>query len=140
MIDYKYKLIKPEEVVINTNYAFSFNPEDQPCTSVFYNVKIDEFESWSKKQYKTFSILRYSTIQTFMEISKGGRLHFHGYIKINDIPNFYFYDLKRLMKEGTFEIDFIKDPLIWDLYIKKQKPFMEKFCSINNMDYLYPIV
>lgn len=72
-----------------------------------------------------------------MEISKGSRLHFHGYITVHDVIKFYYYDIRKLKHYGTFEIDFIQDPMIWDLYIKKQKDKMDKFCHENNMQYEY---
>lgn len=135
MIDSKFKIIKPEECLPNILYSFSYNPESQPTVQRFYNISLKCFESWSQEIYEIFTSLRNCTIRTYMEISKAGRLHFHGYIKIQDIVNFYFYDLKKLKHYGTFEIDFINDPLKWDLYIKKQKPYMELFCKVNDMTY-----
>jgi len=135
LIDSKFKVIKPEECVIKQKYSFSYNPDTQPTIQRFYNITLKCFEDWSQQIYDVFTTLRYSTVQTYMEMSKAGRLHFHGYIVINDIANFYFYDLKKLKHYGTFEIDFITDPLIWDLYIKKQKDFMEIFCTNNEMVY-----
>lgn len=138
MIDTKFKVIKPEDCVIDTLYSFSYNPEEQPDIQRFYNIRLNEFESWSQRVYEVFASLRYSHIRTYMEISRSGRLHFHGYIKIKDIVQFYFYDLRKLKHYGTFEIDFINDPLKWDLYIKKQKEMMEPFCKKNSMLYEYP--
>lgn len=138
MIDSKFKVIKPEDIVIKNRYSFSFNPEEQPKPQRFYNVTLNCFESWSQKVYEVFASLRFAEVETFMEISKGGRLHFHGYIKVNDIPSFYFYEIPKLKHYGTFEIDIINDPMLWDLYIKKQKSFMSKFCKKNRMQYMFP--
>jgi len=70
-----------------------------------------------------------------MEISSLGRLHFHGRIQINEIPMFLSTDLKRLMENGTLEIDSISDPEKWLLYCTKQKVFMNNFCDKNTMVY-----
>lgn len=132
-----HQCIKPEDVIPFNKYTFSYNPEEQPSVQRFYSIRLNEMESWSQKIYDVFDSLKYSRIDTYVEISGSGRLHFHGYIRIYDIPNFYFYDLKKLKHYGTYEIDFITDPLKWDLYCKKQKDFMDQFCSKNGIIYHY---
>lgn len=131
----KYSILKPEDIVLFNRYSFSFNPEDQPKPQRFYSITLNLFTSWAEQIYNMFVSLRYCEVETYMEISKSSRLHFHGYIKINDIFNFYFYDLPKIKHYGTLEIDHIKDPLVWDLYIKKQKSFCELFCAKHNIIY-----
>lgn len=131
----KYSIISPEDISLDERYSFSYNPEEQPDVQRFYCITLKCFESWSQKIYEIFSTLRYCEIETYVEISKAGRLHFHGYIRITDIANFYFYDLRKLKHYGTFEIDFIEQDENWDAYIKKQSWFMEDFCKKNNMQY-----
>lgn len=137
MIRNKYEIVKPEDVRVNTRYTFSFNPEEQPKPQRFYNITLTLFSSWSEKNIELFKSMKYAKIETYMEISKNSRLHYHGYIKILDIVNFYFFEVPKLKHYGTFEIDFISDPMTWDLYCKKQKDEMEKFCNKNNMLYHY---
>lgn len=138
MIDSKFKCIKPEQVIPDMNYAFSYNPEEQPTPQRFYNITLNCFESWSQKIYEIFATLRYCEIETYMEISKNGRLHFHGYIRISDIPKFFFYDIKKLRHHGTYEIDEINDEDTWIDYCVKQREYMTDFCIENCMEYIYP--
>jgi len=134
---FKHNIIKPEDVVEGCTYSFSYNPEEQPKPQRFYNISLSLFKSWSDTLNDIFNSFKYCKFHHYMEISSNSRLHFHGYIKINNISKFYFYEIQKLKHYGTFEIDFITDPLIWDLYIKKQKSFMEIFCSENEMTYEY---
>lgn len=135
MLKKKHSCVKPEDMVTFHRYSFSYNPEDQPDVQRFYCMKLLEYESWFGRYYDIFDSLKYSSVRTFVEISSQGRIHFHGYIKINDIYQFFFHDMKKLKCYGTFEIDQITDPLKWDLYIKKQKHFMEEFCFKNHIIY-----
>lgn len=134
----QHKCIKPENVTLGNKLAFSFNPESQPVVQNFSQVKLTTFSSWSQEVYKVFDRCRYCTIETVMEISAGGRLHFHGYITINKLIEFYFFDLKILKFHGSFEIDSIGESVTsWDEYIHKLKSPMKDFCIKEQMEYIY---
>jgi len=132
----KNAVIKPECAIKYGKYAFSFNPQDQPDIQRFYSVKLTAFESWFESYYDLFRSMKYCIIQCVPEISAGSRIHWHGYIKILDQFNFYLYEVKRLEHHGTIEID-TYNPMEWDLYIKKQKDFVEPWCSKSNVTYWF---
>lgn len=134
---YAHRTVKPENMILNTNYAFSLNPQQQPEIVNFYKVKLNTYKDWSNQIYDKFRTMRYCKISTYLEISKLGRFHFHGTIKIHDKIKFVLYDLKRLMDIGTLEIDTIEDEMKWHLYCTKLKYEMEQFCCENDMDYRF---
>lgn len=61
-----------------------------------------------------------------MEISKGGRLHFHGYIVFKDILSFFLHNVERLQNNFTYEIDEINDLGKWHYYTIKQSHMWPK--------------
>lgn len=133
-----HKCLKPETVETGVAYTFSFNPESQPIIQSFGKMTLTSFTTWSEEIYKMFDRCVYCIIETYMELSSAGRLHFHGTLKIVNIPKFYYFDLKILKFHGSFEIDTINtDNDQWDRYCLKQKPFMVPFCEEYGMPYLY---
>lgn len=134
----QHKCLKPENICLGDRYAFSFNPESQPIVQNFHNVRLTTFSQWADEIYAVFDKCKYCKIETVMEISAGSRLHFHGYITITKLIEFYFYDLKILKFHGSFEIDTIGGGLdAWDDYCIKLKYPMIKFCENNGMKYSY---
>lgn len=123
----KYKpshiFIKPEDVKTYHKYAFNLAPEYQPTQG-----KLNSFKEW----YDHFEhILRDICIASkytmFVEISSKGRFHFHGYIEVHDIMNFYIFDVKTLMNNGTCVMKEIEDVTKWHEYIHKQEKFIQKY-------------
>jgi len=109
---YEHKTPKPETVKANTWYTLTVSPEDvihSKYTEYDDNEKDNRIMSMSSELHKL--ILKYQTVATCIlhsEISKTGRLHFHGVIKMNDIWQTYFYFLPRLRAYGNIEIDSIR--------------------------------
>lgn len=131
----KYNCIKPEEVVDNTLYTFSFNPEEQPMFQKFYSMTLNNLKDWSQQQHNILTSLKYCKVECYMEISSGGRLHFHGYIKITDTVNFFLKTIKHIRHYGTYEIDHITDHEKWSEYVSKMEKKMKTFCENHSMIY-----
>lgn len=131
----KYSCVKPEDIHLGLKYSFSYNPEDQPLFEKFYKMKLNTLNDWSQKYEDIFTTLKYCKISIYLEISSNARFHWHGYIEILNIVPFLLHDCAKLKHYGTYEIDIIKDPLIWDKYITKQKSFMEIYCNKNDLKY-----
>lgn len=132
---YKYNCLKPEDITINTDYTFSYNPEEQPLFDKFYKMKLNNLKDWSQRMLQIFSHLRFSTITVVQEISQKGRFHYHGWININKLPEFIIHDLAYLRHYGTYEIDVVSNEDIWLKYVFKQERFMRKYCTVHEMYY-----
>lgn len=131
----RWKMIKPEDIDKGYTYAFTFNPEIQPEHNG-YKEKLDNFVKFDKSMTTLLGTMRHADVKVYMEISQAGRLHYHGYIMINDIVDFCFYDLDNLKKNGSYEIDFINDKEIWEEYVTKQRDIMEKWCVKKGLTYM----
>lgn len=132
---FKHNIISPEDVDLDKVMSFSFNPEEQPLFEKFYSMRLNNLEDWSRRQKDILTSLRYCKISAVVECSRKGRLHYHGFIKISKVIEFYLMDLKKLMHYGTLEIDGIDDIDKWVTYVTKQEKYMRKFCENNNMVY-----
>lgn len=132
---FKHSCIKPECVDQDMLYTFSFNPQEQPLIENFYRVTLTRFQSWSETMDSKLKRMRHCTYKLVLEISTGGRLHYHGWISINNIMGFYLMDLKYLADLGTYEIDNINDFQKWDTYVYKQRSFVEPWTQMEDMKY-----
>lgn len=77
--------------------------------------------------------LRYAYVELYPEISPTGRLHYHGYLIIEDIFGFYSHDIRIISKWGNFKLDTIADLQIWVNYVQKQMSIMQpafKTCDL----------
>lgn len=133
---FKYSCIKPEDCYTGVLYSFSINPQEQPEFQCFYRMKLNTLRDWSQQFEDKMSKVHYCEYTLTCEIGSGGRLHYHGYIKINNIVKFYLHDLRYLKELGTYEIDKIEDKEVWNIYVEKQKRFMEKYCKENDIKYI----
>lgn len=120
-------LMEPKQL-----YAFTFNPIYGPEHNG-YKEKLECFSEFDKKICNLFA-MKYAEVDMILEVSSSGKLHYHGYICITDIPNFFFYDIPRLRQEGCYEIDTFDD--YWpDTYLIKQKGIMEKWSKTKGLHY-----
>lgn len=76
------------------------------------------------------------------ELSKTGRLHYHGTIQFLDnysIVMFYYnkYFKQEVQKSVNVLIKPIGDYECWDKYCKKQRLHMKAFCTALNLKYYY---
>lgn len=121
----------PEDVIIGELYSFSFNPSRTP--------KDGHLGKFINDMHTFIDGLNNCTIDMSPELSRMGRLHFHGVITIDKIIEFYLYDLHKLKDAGTFEIDTIQDIVKWNEYVYKQSKlmiiFLNKEISTNKCCY-----
>lgn len=115
--------LKPEEVYIGKLYAISVNPVAQPqigrCLS---------FKEWYDSMEHLFrDVCIASEFRLYVEISPMGRFHFHGWMCVKNIMNFYIYDVKTLTREQTCVIKEIEDPEVWEEYILKQQGLIQNY-------------
>lgn len=126
----KYSCIKPENMSIGVRYSFSINPEKQPSDM----KSINNIVEWYNYITKQLALLKYCSVVVALEISCNGRLHYHGYITIENIIDFFYEDIKRLQLIGAYEIDTVEDVVKWDKYINKLEKLMEQWCKKHNIE------
>lgn len=131
----KCQFLKPEDVVTGVFYAFTYNPEHQPSRQSPTGVK-----EWWRCIINNFEGYDYCSLKLYLEISSQGRLHFHGYIMIKDIPKFYYDTVPDMVKHASIEMDTIKDTEVWEKYCRKQEEFIQPWIyeELYNGD-VYPI-
>lgn len=109
-----HKCLKVEQFSTSDQYAFTINPIKQHFSS------FDRHHKVCSDMKKFFSTHDSCSARMYLEISKLGRLHFHGYLIIKDILSFFLYFIPALKDISTFEIDTIQDASVWSTYCNKQ--------------------
>lgn len=127
----KHKCIKPELLNDNT-YAFSFSPNPPNC-----NEHTERLVATIKTVTRLFKRLTYCRIKAAIESSASGRFHYHGTIKILNIPQFILHDMPLLQADATYEIDTIQDKSIWENYVYKQRHIWEDFIEKKDLPQAY---
>lgn len=130
----KWKCVSPENVVALHKYTFNFNPEMQPKRNG-YSEEVDSFKKFNDKMRETLGTLKYALVDVCLEISQTGRLHYHGYIVIEQIIEFFFYDIPLLQSLGAYEIDTIADEVKWEAYVIKLRLLMKPFCEKKHLTF-----
>lgn len=99
-------------------YSFTINPSDT-YQKFGRTDRINRFIEDIEKKLNSVLGLEY---MLYIEISKFGRLHLHGYTRTrkNQKLNFYLYGIEKIKDIGCFCLKPIDDILIWDKYIRKQ--------------------
>lgn len=129
----RHKNMSPEDVTVNTHYAFTYNPDVQPVSPKFTL----DLVTWHNGMDNIFKSLRYSDVELRPELSQGSRWHYHGQIIIKDVLKFYIFDLPVLRENGSYEIDIINDPKIWLDYCTKQEKIMKELLKEYGIPYRY---
>lgn len=122
--DKSYGAMSPEQIKIKTKYAITINPSD-------------DYQYWNKEDrvnlFKTYwqnSINKMSAeIHMILEISKTGRLHWHGYITFHtkqNILDFYVDYMHDLMSRSMVLIKNIEDEEGWEAYLTKCKHLIDE--------------
>lgn len=125
------KAISPEDLILNVDLAFTFNPNFTP-----YDDHILDMKTYNNELVEVFTKLKYCKIKLVHEISCMGKFHLHGYIQISDRIRFYTTDLQMLKQHGVFEIDTINDKEIWKQYVYKLSTDMKEFCKTEKVPYM----
>lgn len=111
-----------EDVQEGKLYAFSFNPMDKWQYDHVKGQFRLRTKSFLDDAQRLFFFAGAST-RTWVEVSKKGRLHYHGVILIHDKSLFYVYDLTGLEKSGALCIKEIDNEDKWYEYCQKQFQF-----------------
>lgn len=127
----KNPMISPEEIVLNTKYSITINPED---SYQFWSEPM-KGERIKKSTNHMRHIMRQNPnyhLDLQMETSSLGRLHWHGTILFKDDNNlleFFLTFIHDFLTKHVIEIDIITDKEIskkyknWEAYCTKQKRF-----------------
>jgi hypothetical protein len=95
----KHKSLAPENVMTDTEYAFTINISDD-----------NRYKTIQRRVYNYYSVmntLKHCSYQLCFEFSSIGRLHAHGLLKITNKMEFYSRDIPILVEHFSFEIDTI---------------------------------
>jgi len=133
--DVRHQSIAPEDIAEGQLYAFTFNPADLHD----WHSKTwmgNPWKDWITSNQKIFEQCKSIKVKLYPEVSKLGRPHFHGYIRIIDKPKFYLIDIHRLKLNGAFEIDTINDPMVWNLYVRKAQEIWGPYSAQNEVNYI----
>jgi len=115
-------IVSPEAIVPKKKYTYTLSPDDDhqywKCTD-----RIDKLQ-----EFMLLEILRYPNVDIVakMEVSRTGRLHYHGTISFLDkeaIKHFFVIAIHDILKFSQLEIDTIADEDKWNQYIAKQDLF-----------------
>lgn len=120
----KAKIISPEDIALKTKYSFTLNPNDKrqyfDCTDRI--EKLTEFMEHELLEIPNVDI------DMHMEISRNGRLHFHGTISFNtidSIKHFYVVKMHPWQQFCNLVIETITDKDKWEEYCKKSKKIID---------------
>lgn len=114
----KAKIVSPEEIKLNEFYTLTLNPNDRHQYFDATN-RIDKLTSYMQAKILDCPNM---DVDVHMEISRKGRLHFHGTImfcKTEHILYFYLHKINEWLESFQIEIDTISDRLKWDTYCTK---------------------
>lgn len=125
----RWTTVPPELVQVGSKYTFTLNPKEQ------HFGRECRFNFMYKHIFNILQCLHSCDYVLYPEISKLGRIHYHGTIVINDVVEFYVYDIPFLMDRFTFEIDTITDDDKWTKYMTKQQAIMEPYAKTNKTPY-----
>jgi len=117
------KLLPMELMETNKEYTLTINlPDTQINKPLKYHIS--RYIKWTLKHIKP-----YAQYKLYPELSKNGKLHYHGNISFNTNRNiFHFYlHLSDQRKKSAIEIDTISDPEKWNKYITKQKQYKPQY-------------
>lgn len=117
-----------ETIKLNVKYALTMNCQDTATAITdymsYYGVKLR-------------IIVDDCQFELLPELSKKGRLHYHGTIlfsRVVDIANFY-YSLPSFTDRMTICIKEIDDPAVWNDYCTKQRHIMYPFMKNRRVPY-----
>jgi len=126
---------KVETLRCGIEYAFTWNPKDSHGA---LHEGYPAYRAYMIRQSRLFSKLHSVSVKLLIEASPKGRLHSHGYLKINNLHSFLLIDMPVLQKHGMYEIDTLgEDPLVWHNYVHKQQHVWEPYARSHGVSYVY---
>lgn len=137
----RHNLLEPEDVVLSRNYCFTVSPSDKHQSyGLNSTTRVNEFmKHWKEVFDKWFDKISTIRVKLRMEVSKQGRLHFHGWIKFrtyDDVKVFYVYIFPKIKDMCTLDIheftackangdEFNSKYKTWTDYVNKQSLYKE---------------
>lgn len=135
--------IAPEDLTLNQFHAFTISPDMKKVNTIGHQFKQSYIDELDEKPLKLFD----SYVSTYLkqlknckyilwtEISKFGRPHLHGFIKVLNW-SFYIEDIITIGNMGIFKIDTIGGEnytqMDWHLYcVKNSENFKDYFNEID---------
>lgn len=131
MVD-KSNILPLECIELGSFYTFTINKAGNPTR---YLLDVLKYCKILNQCVDTANYILYP------EYSKRGRLHYHGKISFNtwyDVVRFY-ENLFVLLDQCCIEIDYIDDPLKWEIYVTKCAPRMEAYIKESNPKYPFTL-
>lgn len=129
----KFKSLKLEDIDMGVVYAITLNPSDRRMENTLKDMVNDiqvqkTIQNNMLEEIKCFKrYIKHAKLELYPELSRNGRLHFHGYIIIYNPVLFVFRDMKYIEKNiANYEIDTIdpKTADTYNIYVKKQLKLM----------------
>lgn len=124
----KWKCLPMESLQQGTIYTFSLNPESQPAMYAENRI-----QKWYAGIVKDLSKIKHAEYHLKLEMSRLGRLHYHGTIRITTVWKFYLEDIAKLCAIGSFEIDGIDNMDEWQRYMDKNEVQMKEMCLAHGI-------
>lgn len=116
MASVKHDNLEPYDMIQGKCYAFTYNPPDPKLKRDNGTVTIASiYASLSRALNGCYYVDYYM----FIEASKTGKLHLHGYIRVNDMYLWCVSGLRQLCLAGATCIREIDCPHIWYKYCTK---------------------
>lgn len=131
-----FKCPSPEDIAVGVKYSFTYNLNDLYSLAQGLNLQHAKVVNFFDMVNEIVCAVKGCGITMYPEVSKRGRVHFHGYITVTDKMLFYMHDVNHLALHGNFEVDTIGDPLIWDLYINKNRELTYDWLKYVKVDHL----
>lgn len=104
---------KLETILPGTVYAFTLSPEVQYFEDV---ERVYKMNNLMKNRLRSPNI----SYKLYLEISPLGRIHYHGWLWIENPYEFMRDDINKLISSATVCIKPIDDPMKWEDYCTKQ--------------------
>ena len=124
----RWKCLPMESLQQGELYTFSLNPESQPA--MYQENKI---QKWYSGIVKDLSKIKHAEYHLKLEMSRLGRLHYHGTIRVTCVWKFYLEDIAKLCAIGSFEIDGIDSMDEWQRYMDKNEIQMREMCNAHGI-------
>lgn len=121
-----------ETITLNIAYAFTINAAGRA------EMLSDNIANYV---HILSTIKPYCEFRVFAELSKTGKLHYHGCIQFSKLENVagFYYSLYSLLQKATICIKPLptkEDVVKWTTYISKQKAYMKALFKKYNYPYM----
>lgn len=130
-----YHHVAPEDIELGKDYTFNVNLNEKLA-------KMTQLESFYKMvrlygHYLTMNVVEGMDFRLHAELSKSGKLHYHGTICFftNMAVMEWIWKLRKLQNHFTYNVDVINDAEKWNDYRFKQRRLMEPFCRHYKVPY-----